>query len=352
MTLMKTPRSLDIEITSKCNLRCRYCYFFNNAAVPYADLPADAWLNFFDECGRLGVMTVTLAGGEPFLRPDFHDLLTGIIRNRMRFAVLSNGALITDETARMIAASGRCDYVQISIDGSCAAIHDSCRGEGAFKGALGGLRILQQHKVPVTSRVTVHRRNVHDLEAIARLLLDELGLDSFSTNSAGYLGSCRLHSSDILLSHEERVFAMAELERLADRYDGRITATAGPLADARMWKKMKEASIDYGGRLTGCGCTYHSMAVRADGVMIPCSMLPHMELGRIGVDRLEDVWVGNRELKGLRERDRISLREFEYCRECEFVDYCTGNCPGLAYSLTGEVNAPSPDACLRRFISR
>ena len=32
------------------------------------------------------------------------------------------------------------------------------------------------------------------------------------------------------------------------------------------------------------------------------------------------------------------------------MPYCTGNCPALAYTLTGEVNHPSPDACLRRFL--
>jgi hypothetical protein len=33
------------------------------------------------------------------------------------------------------------------------------------------------------------------------------------------------------------------------------------------------------------------------------------------------------------------------------VNYCTGNCPGLSYTLVGEVNHPSPDACLRKFLA-
>ena len=89
--VMRTPRKLDIEITARCNLRCRYCYFFNNPAVEYRDLPTDEWLTFFDELGSLGVMNVTLAGGEPFIREDLPTLLEGIVRNRMRFSLLSNG---------------------------------------------------------------------------------------------------------------------------------------------------------------------------------------------------------------------------------------------------------------------
>ena len=40
--VMRTPRSLSIEITARCNLHCRYCYFFNNPAMVYRDLPGEA----------------------------------------------------------------------------------------------------------------------------------------------------------------------------------------------------------------------------------------------------------------------------------------------------------------------
>ncbi|MCX5713300.1 MAG: radical SAM protein, partial [Candidatus Omnitrophica bacterium] len=137
--VMRTPRNLDIEITSRCNLRCRYCYFFNNPAVEYRDLPSDDWLKFFDELGTLGVMRVILAGGEPFIREDLSVLLEGIVRNRIRFSLLSNGALIDDEIAAFMARTGRCEYVQVSVDGSCAEVHDSCRGQGSFEGAIRGI---------------------------------------------------------------------------------------------------------------------------------------------------------------------------------------------------------------------
>ena len=58
-------------------------------------------------------MSVAPVGGEPFIRKDLFSLLKGIIHNRMRFSILSNGALIEDEIAAFLARSGRCDYVQI-----------------------------------------------------------------------------------------------------------------------------------------------------------------------------------------------------------------------------------------------
>jgi len=354
--LMRTPRTVDIEITARCNLRCRYCYFFNNPAVVYRDLPADEWLKFFDELESLGVMNVTMAGGEPFIRDDLPALLEGLVRNRMRFSLLSNGALIDDEIAAFIASTRRCEYVQVSVDGSCAQTHDSCRGKGSFDRAIRGIRTLQRHRVNAAVRVTIHRNNVNDLENIAHLLLEELDLPGFSTNSAGYLGTCRLNAADVLLNRQERQVAMATLLRLTQKYNGRISASAGPLSEGRMWRRMQEAwaqgapAFPNGGRLTACGCPSSKIAVRADGAIVPCNMLAHMELGRINQDRLLEVWQHSSALNQLRRRHTTPLTEFEFCAGCSYTPYCTGNCPGLAYTLTGKVDHPSPDACLRRFL--
>jgi len=354
--VMRTPRKVDIDLTSRCNLRCRYCYFFDNSSVTYQDLITAEWLQFFDELGRCAVMDVTLAGGEPFTRPDLRQLLEGIVRNRMRFALLSNGTLIDDEIAAYLADTGCCNYVQVSIDGSSPEAHDACRGKGAFERALRGLRTLQRHGVQVAVRVTIHRYNVHDLEATAQFLLEELKLPAFSTNSAGYLGSCRVNAEAVLLTTAERLVAMESLVRLTQKYDGRISATAGPLAEARMWRRMEEArsagapQFPIGGRLTACGCPGSKIAVRADGTIIPCNMLAHIELGRINQDSLAEVWQHSPELNKLRTRSSIPLTEFEFCSGCGYLPYCTGNCPALAYTLIGQVNHPSPDACLRRFL--
>ena len=355
--VMRTPRTVDIELTARCNLRCRYCYFFDNPQVSYRELPTEEWLSFFDELGRCAVMSVVLAGGEPFIRRDLPTLLEGIVHNHMRFALLSNGTLIDDEIAAIIASTGRCNYVQVSIDGSCPETHDACRGPGAFEAAVRGLRTLQRHGIGVAVRVTIHRYNVHDLEATARFLLEELELPSFGVNSAGYMGSCRVHSDQVLLTTEERQAAMETLLRLTARYPDRIEAAAGPLAEGRMWTRMERARTEggspfpNGGRLTGCGCHREKIAVRADGVYVPCNLLPHIELGRINRDSLQEVWQHHPALNELRTRHTLSLAEFEFCAGCPYVPYCTGNCPALAYTLTGQVHHPSPDACLRQFLA-
>ncbi len=356
MEVMKTPRSVDLAITHRCNLRCQYCSFFTSAGDVGQDLSGEEWKKFFEELNACAVMEVCLSGGEPFLRGDFKELVEAIARNRMRFKVLSNGTLITGETASFLASTGRCSGVQVSIDGSIPTTHDACRGEGNFLKAIEGIQCLLRYRLSITVRVTIHKHNVRDLEGIARLLLEEIGLPQFSTNSASYMGLCRQNAEQVMLMPQERSLAMKTLLGLTRKYDGRIGANAGPLAEARSWIEMERArregsgSIPGRGFLTGCNGPMIKMAVRADGVMVPCDQLGHMELGRINRDDLREVWRNHPELKRLRERRNIALSDFEFCQGCDFIRFCTGNCPALAYTLYGEENHPSPDGCLRRFL--
>ncbi|WP_207691029.1 SynChlorMet cassette radical SAM/SPASM protein ScmE [Desulfonema limicola] len=290
------------------------------------------------------------------MRRDLKELIHGIAENRMRFSILSNAVLINDDIAGFIAQTRRCDMVQVSLDGSSSGIHDLSRGKGSFTKAVLGIKTLQKHNINVSVRVTVNHNNVDDLDNIAFFLLEELGLDSFSTNSAILLGSCRLNPEHIMLSIQEQQKAMEKMAALADKYKGRISASAGPLAEVRYWNEMHKAYINNapsfpdGGYLTGCRCTQSKITIRADGVIVPCSMLAHMELGRINQDSLADIWQNSPVLNQIRSRSAISLKEFEFCRGCVYIPYCTGNCPGLAYSITGQINHPSPDSCLKRFL--
>lgn len=353
---MKTPRALDLAITNRCNLRCKYCSHFSGAGDVGRDLPTEEWLKFFEELNQCAVLHVTLQGGEPFYREDLRQIIAGIVSNRMRFDILSNGTLIADETAAFLASTGRCDGVQVSIDGSIPLTHDAFRGRGNFFKAIEGIKCLQRHGVSVSVRVTIHRKNVRELDRIARLLLEDIGLDDFSTNAASYMGLCRRNAEQVQLTVEERSIAMEELLSLSEKYNGRISATAGPLAEAGSWNMMEEArrtgeKDDFeGGFLSACGGPMNTMAVRADGVLVPCIQMSHIELGRINRDDLKTVWQKHPELKRLRGRYNIPLSDFEFCKGCEYIDYCTGNCPALAYLILGNENHPSPDACLKRFL--
>jgi len=351
------PKSVNIAITGKCNLKCRYC-FYANEMEGLKDLPTAAWLRLFDQLGEIGVRDSCISGGEPFIRPDFFDIVDGMIANRLRYSVLSNGTLIDEKLLQKFETGKRrlrLDYIQVSIDGSSAAIHNQSR-PGSFDRALRGLRLLKEAKFPANVRVTITRHNLDDLENIAKLLLEDVGLKSFGTNESMPLGSGCRSDADMSLSAPEKLKAMATIGRLQRRYPGRLNAAAGPHSKRKTYGEMASAfrrgekTAHWMGTLNSCGCIFNRCDVLHDGAIVPCCMLPTLVMGNIQRDSLLDIWRHHPTLRALRERRRIPMNEVPGCESCSFTPYCNGGCPGLAHALTGEVNRANPEDCLRTFL--
>lgn len=354
LKVMSSPKHVDIAITGKCNLACRYC-FYADEMVARTNLPTERWLSFFDELGSLGVMTVTLTGGEVFTRPDLFELIDGIIANRMRYSLLSNGTMITEETLKQFEVGKRrqrLDSIQISVDGSSAEVHDLSRPK-SFGRALRGLKLLKEAGYPVTVRVTINRHNVDDLENVAKLLLEEVGLSSFSTNEAYACGATDRTEGNIILTPMQREKAMDVLTRLSEKYNNRIGAQAGPLVFARELKTMDEMIADGHisrsgrGTLSSCGGVFHNLAVLHDGTIVPCHALSTLHLGIVGVDSIQEIWVNHTTMTALRQRREIPLSSLETCQGCAYQGFCSGGCPGGAMYANGDFNARDPMSCYR-----
>jgi SynChlorMet cassette radical SAM/SPASM protein ScmE len=354
LKVMSTPKQVDIAITGKCNLACQYC-FYADEMVARTNLPKERWLSFFDELGRMGVMTVCLTGGEVFTRPDLFELIDGIIANRMRYQLLSNGTMITEETLAQFAIGKRrqrLDSIQISVDGSSSEVHDLSRPK-SFKRALRGLNLLKEAAYPVTVRVTVNRHNVDDLENVAQLLLEEVGLSSFSTNEAYACGATDRTEGDVILTPPQRQKAMQVLTRLAEKYDHRVQASAGPLVFAQEMKTMDEMlasgqnSLPDCGTLSSCGGVFSKIAVLHDGTIVPCHTISTLHLGTIGVDSLQDIWQNHPIMLKMRQRMEIPLSSLETCQDCIYQGFCRGGCPGAALYSNGDFNTRDTMSCTR-----
>jgi SynChlorMet cassette radical SAM/SPASM protein ScmE len=349
---------VDIALTGRCNLRCGYC-FYADEMVGLSDLPTERWLAVFEELGGLAVQRVTLSGGEVFTRRDFWELVDGVIDGRLRYSLLSNGTLITEQTIAAFEQGKRrprLDSIQVSIDGSRAEIHDRSRPPRSFDAALRGLRLLKEAGLPVTVRVTVNAHNVEDLPAIARLLLEDVGLPGFSTNEAEQMGSARCQGESITLSREQRARATTLLEELNEHYGVRIGASAGPLAAARQYAEIDaalargETGLPGRGTLCSCGGVFSKMAILHDGTMAPCNMLPQLTMGTVGTHSLQEAWLHHPSINVMRQRRTIPLDSLPECEGCAYTGFCAGGCPAAVMARTGRLNAADTTACYRSHI--
>jgi radical SAM protein with 4Fe4S-binding SPASM domain len=151
----------------------------------------------------------------------------------------------------------------------------------------------------------------------------------------------------------QRTRAMQVLTRLAERYDQRIQAQAGPLILARELKTMDEmiASGQTGrpgrGTLSACGGMFSQMAVMHDGTIVPCHVLSTLALGKIGIDSFSEIWRIHPTMLALRNRHTIPLSLLKSCQDCCYQGFCAGGCPGGAVHFSGDFNMRNPMDCYR-----
>lgn len=177
------PLMVFVEVTRRCNLRCRHCDIWQTAtrdpALVAQELPTARLLAVFRQLRAAGLVAVDLFGGEPLLRPDLPDIVRGARDLGLHVTITTNGWLLDPPRIDALAAAG-VSQVLVSVDGSHAALHDRLRGRaGAFERAVAGLTHLRQRAPQVHAGidVVVSRANVADLPALCDLAAD-LGLDT------------------------------------------------------------------------------------------------------------------------------------------------------------------------------
>jgi len=108
--------SLLVDITSRCNMRCNFCYY-RERNIP------DMSVAFFTRlCENLPEpIIMKLAGGEPTLHPHLDEFVRIAVANRHRIYVCSNGLRYSDpqflESMHKVGRDGNTFCLGMSMDG-------------------------------------------------------------------------------------------------------------------------------------------------------------------------------------------------------------------------------------------
>ena len=168
---LAAPICLTWELTYACNLACVHCLSSSGRRDP-RELTTEECKAVIDELERMQVFYVNIGGGEPTVRADFWELVDYATAHHVGVKFSTNGARITPEAARRLAASDYVD-VQLSLDGATAEVNDAVRGKGSYATVLraaDNLRAagLRGFKISVVAT----RHNIGQLDAF-KTLADE-----------------------------------------------------------------------------------------------------------------------------------------------------------------------------------
>lgn len=189
------------QVTYRCNYRCAFCQYWRD---PMGQLPEQT-VEQFEEGSRklatMGSLLVSLAGGEPLLRPDLPAIVRTVARHHFPF-VTTHGGLVTPELAEALFDAGLWG-ASVSIDYAEARRHDKGRGvKGAFEQAVRALESFSRARKHRWQRVNLQcvllHDNIDEIEPLIRLAAEhdayfmvqpygerKTGLDRFRSRNGG-----------------------------------------------------------------------------------------------------------------------------------------------------------------------
>src|SRR5262245_53999936 len=167
--LQSFPKTLQVEHTTVCNLRCRMCSIVRPSRRRE---PAHLAVEDLDRLRPIlpYVRTVKLnGGGEPFLVPDIERSLEVFHHYRVRINTTTNATLITERLARLIGRSF--SELIVSLDGVTAETYEMVRVNARFDQVVRGIERVNAVRRPdlkLKIGFVAMRCNMHELPALVR----------------------------------------------------------------------------------------------------------------------------------------------------------------------------------------
>lgn len=296
------PFVVNITLTTRCNLRCPYCFNAENDVALGDELTLDEYRGLAARWAphRPGVF---LSGGEPFARDDLVEVVTAFKRRGMPVGIVTNGTVCGDAELRELAGLGL-DALLVSFHGR-REVHDrAVRMPGAFDRARQTLRVWGEASAgthPMVNYVLTEQ-SVADLAGFAddvahiRPLSVRLSHLNFLTGEeeeaqrrfwSDHFGDQPLQ----LLTHsyEPRDGAFAPLFEFLDSPQGKGVDTR-PVLNRREIERWYSRDPGLGRR---CLFVWRSTYLNAQGDVYPCQGFM-ASMGNVRRERLETIWNGDR----------------------------------------------------------
>lgn len=259
------PLKVYLDINNMCALACRMC--LADAGIRRRSVMSlDTASSIADEIIKNGILRVKIGGGDPFLHPDFPEILS-IIRKTGAFITTSTNSIsMTDERAQLLA-----DHevgTSVSIEGM-QVTNDLIRGDDHFQKAMDIMRMLKEFGVNAKFRVTLMPQNIFEIPQMVDLAKTSGVLLKVSyCRPAG-----RALDGDCLITNSpEHQSVYRDVIRFLNGKD----IIPYVQLDEGM---MQEIPVDIIARLGPdgimCGAGRRSMHVNAEGKISPCIFLGH-----------------------------------------------------------------------------
>ena len=288
------PLTISVEPTTACNLRCPECPSGLRAfSRPTGNLKADFFRQTIDELRQDLIYLIFYFQGEPYINPNFLDMVAYARRHRLYTITSTNGHFLNDENARRTVESGL-DRLIISVDGTTQETYEPYRKAGQLDVVLQGARNVVKWKRQLKSRTPhlifqflVVQPNEHQIPDIYRLA-SEIGIDEVKLKTAQVYDY--RHGNPLIPT-------ISKYARYARQQDG-------------TWRVKNEL-------LNHCWKLWHACVITWDGLVVPCCFDKDAQhrLGDLKKGSFREIWQGT--VYGEFRRRLLSGRDqIDICTNC------------------------------------
>jgi radical SAM protein with 4Fe4S-binding SPASM domain len=288
------PVALSFEPTTSCNLRCPECPSgLRSFTRPTGMLESDFFRKVIDETNSYLWYLIFYFQGEPYLHPEFTELVKYASSKNIYTATSTNAHYLTDANARKTVESGL-DRLIISIDGTTQEVYQQYRIGGKLEKVLEGTKNIVKWKKELNSKTPhiifqflVVKPNEHQMQDVKKLA-EELGVDEVAFKTAQVY---EYENGNDLIPDNEHY----------SRY-----------------RKNSDGTYEIKNQLLNqCWKMWHSCVITWDGSVVPCCFDKDAShaMGNLQESTFKEVWNSNnyRHFRGklLQSRDQIDI-----CKNC------------------------------------
>jgi len=288
------PISIAIEPTTSCNLRCPECPSgLRSFTRPTGMLQSDLFKKTIDELADTLSYLTFYFQGEPYLHPQFLELVQFAASRKIYTATSTNAHYLTDEMAKRTIESGL-DRLIISIDGTTQDTYEAYRVGGKLDKVIEGAKNIIRWKKELKSitpfvvfQFLVVKPNEHQIEAVYKLA-KEVGIDHVALKTAQIYDY--KNGSDLIPT--------------IDKYS--------------RYQKMEDGTYSIKNELLShCWKMWQSCVITWDGKVVPCCFDKdaHYVMGDLTQQSFKEIWKSEK-YNSFRASILRSRSEIEMCKNC------------------------------------
>lgn len=316
----RIPVSTTVELTTRCNLRCRHCYLGRSKGSK-PDLPIETCLSYLEQMVDAGCLWTSLTGGDPLLNRNFIKIYNYLTESGVLVTVLTNGTTLTPaviETFR----ENKPFKVEVSIYGATKQTYENVtRAKGSYRKFLRNLDDLAQLEIPLELKGIMMTLNVHEFDQMRTIAADYGAFFRFTGDLFEQLNGSR-----------QPIQYRLPVERVAELDFSDEERAAEICESVRNTTKPKSTSVYQ--CLAGQSCFHLS----ADGVIYPC-ITDRTTAFSLAEHNLRAIWSDLMP----KAMDR-HYSPADTCFNCQLQGLCR-NCPAKSILATGKEVIPVPFLC-------